>query len=925
MHPKNEWRLNHTYLTLSFLASAAFLVLGNLLFLWKPTHRAGQVLVDRVVGMVDNWENETLRSFIELGIWLGVIWATFDVTGRLDLSLLCGTMSGCLVVLCGEALTPCLRELEQHAKAARVCSSTRAASQRKSGTRRSGAQLVDPGLLAIYGIGGLRLIYENVTDIVVAGVLAGLAGCALLGTSALIAIWPPTRRAGEMLQDRILNTRANWNSFPSRSATESAMFLGVTIGTYANLHQPVVAVQAGLLAGMLVCFAGEVVVTRSPHEDKSGALVPPCVCAYLTIFCCHVIFARGHDGHASTFTVQLLLAICCGVSLQITSRLLLLWKPTRRYGCAIRQRFTHAVRNWETRPLRSAFESGCTNACSWISWRLSDDAVIAGAAAIISGIGSILLSEAWLFPPATPALEAADCKRPRERQPEEKHQQPDGAHRQPAAAGTSAPSAAETNAPAAARDCRLVTPEELSRHASEKDCWVAVHGEVYDVSKWRSRHPGGADLLLEYCGMDATDQFELFHPPRAADRLRALRIGKFTTSPAAANKSSPTPIEEAASADMPKAASEAAGEAAPAPPAVAAAGLGLDDYRALRKQLWEEGAFEPRLGFYACKQLLVAALLALSVGVLWSESDSTAQLVLAAVLLALALQQAAFLGHDTLHNGVLSRRGISAARDLLGQLNAGAVLGISSTMWLNEHNAHHAYTLRPHQDPQFTYFPLWLQSAKEIGCWMAELPKEGVSRRLAWRGVKLLVRVQHITFLPIVLAIGRYNFLAISWVYAVRARAWRDMLAMGAHLLWFGAFVALLLPTNSQRLQFVVLHYSLVGILHVQLLVSHLCTEQFTAAEEKSLGLFQFQLLTTRNISSEWWSHWFHGGLELQIEHHLFPQLPRHQLRAIAPRVRAIADRAGVPYKEMPFLTAVRICLEDLSVLAKLLNGVDCA
>eukprot|EP00965_Chrysotila_dentata_P192443 6175181-Pleurochrysis_carterae.AAC.8 len=72
MHPKNEWRLNHTYLTLSFLASAAFLVLGNLLFLWKPTHRAGQVLVDRVVGMVDNWENETLRSFIELGIWLGV-------------------------------------------------------------------------------------------------------------------------------------------------------------------------------------------------------------------------------------------------------------------------------------------------------------------------------------------------------------------------------------------------------------------------------------------------------------------------------------------------------------------------------------------------------------------------------------------------------------------------------------------------------------------------------------------------------------------------------------------------------------------------------------------------------------------------------------------------------------------------------------
>ena len=35
-------------------------------------------------------------------------------------------------------------------------------------------------------------------------------------------------------------------------------------------------------------------------------------------------------------------------------------------------------------------------------------------------------------------------------------------------------------------------------------------------------------------------------------------------------------------------------------------------------------------------------------------------------------------------------------------------------MWLKEHSEHHSYTLRPHADPQFLYFPIWLQSLKEV-------------------------------------------------------------------------------------------------------------------------------------------------------------------------------------------------------------------
>ena len=84
----------------------------------------------------------------------GVIWFTYDVTGRCDISLLCGTMSGCVVVLCGECLTAQLRMLELQL--------LRPESERMrlKSRRGVGAAFVDPGLLLIYGAGAFKLIYE---------------------------------------------------------------------------------------------------------------------------------------------------------------------------------------------------------------------------------------------------------------------------------------------------------------------------------------------------------------------------------------------------------------------------------------------------------------------------------------------------------------------------------------------------------------------------------------------------------------------------------------------------------------------------------------------------------------------------------------------------------------------------------------------
>ncbi|EOD17488.1 hypothetical protein EMIHUDRAFT_71873, partial [Emiliania huxleyi CCMP1516] len=71
----------------------------------------------------------------------------------------------------------------------------------------------------------------------------------------------------------------------------------------------------------------------------------------------------------------------------------------------------------------------------------------------------------------------------------------------------------------------MISHEELQRHSSGGDSWLAIHGMVYNVSRWHDRHPGGSDILLAYAGRDASDQFELFHPPAVARRLKPFLVG----------------------------------------------------------------------------------------------------------------------------------------------------------------------------------------------------------------------------------------------------------------------------------------------------------------------------------------------------------------------------------------------------------------
>lgn len=55
---------------------------------------------------------------------------------------------------------------------------------------------------------------------------------------------------------------------------------------------------------------------------------------------------------------------------------------------------------------------------------------------------------------------------------------------------------------------RVVTLEELQKHSSAPDCWIAVHGKVYNVTKFLPDHPGGGEVISSMAGADVSSEFE---------------------------------------------------------------------------------------------------------------------------------------------------------------------------------------------------------------------------------------------------------------------------------------------------------------------------------------------------------------------------------------------------------------------------------
>jgi fatty acid desaturase len=303
------------------------------------------------------------------------------------------------------------------------------------------------------------------------------------------------------------------------------------------------------------------------------------------------------------------------------------------------------------------------------------------------------------------------------------------------------------------------------------------------------------------------------------------------------------------------------------------------EYTQLSRQIKQAGLLDRRRGWYAAKIGSNLALLAAGAAALAILGESWWQLATAAYL-AVVFTQLAFVGHDAGHRQLFGSR---RANDLVGLLHANLLVGISFGWWVPKHNDHHSNPNHEDLDPDISITALAFTADQASA-------KHGL--------VRLLARHQAWLFFPLLLLEAAHLHLASlkavvgGWG---RANAVEGLL-LGAHVAGYvTALVVVLSPL--QALAFVVVQQGLFGLyLGCAFAPNHKGMPTLTQADE--LDFLRRQVLTSRNVRGSWPVDWLLGGLNYQIEHHLFPNMPRPNLRRAQPLIRAFCQQQGLPYTE---------------------------
>merc|ERR1711879_1037169 len=120
--------------------------------------------------------------------------------------------------------------------------------------------------------------------------------------------------------------------------------------------------------------------------------------------------------------------------------------------------------------------------------------------------------------------------------------------------------------------------------------------------------------------------------------------------------------------------------------------------------------------------------------------------------------------------------------------------------------------------------------------------------------------------------------------------------------IWFPLLVSSL-PDWPERVIFVLTSFAVTSLQHVQFCLNHFSADVYLGPPNGN-DWFEKQAGGTLDISCSSWMDWVYGGLQFQLEHHLFPRLPRCQLRRVSPLVRDLCKKHNLPYRSLSFWEA---------------------
>jgi sphingolipid 8-(E)-desaturase len=190
------------------------------------------------------------------------------------------------------------------------------------------------------------------------------------------------------------------------------------------------------------------------------------------------------------------------------------------------------------------------------------------------------------------------------------------------------------------------------------------------------------------------------------------------------------------------------------------------------------------------------------------------------------------------------------------------------------------------------------------------------------KAAEILIPYQQYTYYPI-MAIARFNLYVLSWLHVLSSKssglgsskAWwirpTEMAGMACYWFLFGyCLLWRCVPTWTDRVIFVLISHIVLMPLHVQINLSHWGMSTADCGDGEAFA--QAQLRTTMDVDCPAWLDFIHGGLQFQAVHHLFPRVPRHNLRRAQVLVKQFSKDTQIPYSILSFVDGNRKVLGRL-------------
>jgi len=417
-----------------------------------------------------------------------------------------------------------------------------------------------------------------------------------------------------------------------------------------------------------------------------------------------------------------------------------------------------------------------------------------------------------------------------------------------------------------------LTPEYLQSRpsgAGVKTTFIIDNVE-YDATEWKMKHPGGYEILEKYHEKDATDVFYAFHRGETAKMLKSL--------PQTTPKQLPVVDER------------------------------LKSFRELRQRLEKEGFMERSYVWYVYKTLSVYAFWLGGIVLAF-----TGNWLLSAISMGIFWQQSGWLAHEYAHHCVFWNRKFN---NIVTYVTSNLLQGFSVNWWKDRHNSHHAITNVLEDDPDVQNLPLFVWDIKDIP--LVHPNPDRTKLNLA----KNIVPYQGYYWIPFT-PLLRIIWMLQSFLYAKGLKTHQSPVLrktynfefplLLSHHVWVAVLLYFTMPSLYAAATWWLLANGIGGAAIAWIVfTSHYACELYDPNDRCQLNFVDLQLYTTRNIQPGFFMDWFAGGLNYQIEHHLFPQMPRNKLNAASKIIRQWCAENNVPYQCETLPTCIRLLLNRL-------------